>query len=126
MDASELKTNGHGYGTFFSGLNSKALFPVTTNAGPDQDPPCDLVCVCVRAHTCESLSCVPLFAATPRTVAHQAPLSMEFLPGKNTGVGCHLPLQEIFPTRLGHLESWTKIFIIDFHLSLSRFDFFDQ
>ena len=47
MDASELKTNGHGYGTFSSGLNSKALFSVTTNAGPDQDPPCDLVCVCV-------------------------------------------------------------------------------
>ena len=32
VDASELKTNGHGYGTFSSGLNSKALFSVTTNA----------------------------------------------------------------------------------------------
>ena len=52
VDASELKTNGHGYGTFSSGLNSKALFPVTTNEGLDQGPPCDLVCVC------ESLSCV--------------------------------------------------------------------
>ena len=31
------------------------------------------MCVCV----CESLSCVQLFA-TPWTVAHQAPLSMEF------------------------------------------------
>ena len=61
VDASELKTNGHGYGTFSSGLNSKALFPVTTNEGLDQGPPCDLVCVC------ESLSCVRLFAVTPRT-----------------------------------------------------------
>ena len=71
------------------------------------------VCVCVCAHTCESLSRV------------RAPLSMEFLPGKNTGVGCHLPLQEIFPTQLGQLERGTKIFI-DFHLPLSRFDFFDH
>ena len=30
---------------------------------------------------------------TPRTVARQAPLSMDF-PGKDTGVGCHFPLQE--------------------------------
>ena len=29
--------------------------------------------------------------ATPWTVAHQAPLSMDF-PGKNTGVGCHFLL----------------------------------
>ena len=32
------------------------------------------------------------------TVAWQAPLSMVF-PGKNTGVGCHILLQEIFPTQ---------------------------
>ena len=58
------------------------------------------------------LSClnhIRLFA-TLWTVAHQAPLSMtDFLswisplsmdyPGKNIGVGCHAPLQEIFPTR---------------------------
>ena len=37
------------------------------------------------------LNCVPLFA-TPGTVAHQAPLSMEFS-RKNTGVGCHFLLQ---------------------------------
>ena len=42
------------------------------------------------------LSFVCLFA-TPWTVAHQVPLSMEF-PGKNTGVGCHFLLQGIFPT----------------------------
>ena len=33
--------------------------------------------------------------ATPWTVAHQAPLSMDF-PGKNTGVGCYFLLQGIF------------------------------
>ena len=49
-----------------------------------------LVCVCV-------LSCVRLLA-TPWTVAHQVPLSMGF-PGKNTRVGCHFLLQEIFPTQ---------------------------
>ena len=36
--------------------------------------------------------------ATPWTVAHQAFLSMDF-PGKNTGVGCYLFLQWIFPTQ---------------------------
>ena len=43
----------------------------------------------------QSLSCVGLFA-TPRTVAHQAPLSMDF-PGKNTRMCCHFLLQGIFP-----------------------------
>ena len=42
---------------------------------------------------CEwALSRVQLFT-TPRTIAHEAPLSMGFFPGKNTGVGCHLLLQ---------------------------------
>ena len=35
---------------------------------------------------------------TPWTVAHQAPLSMEFS-SKNTGAGCHSLLQGIFPTQ---------------------------
>ena len=35
------------------------------------------------------------------TVAHQTPLSMAF-PGKNTGVGCHLLLQGMFPTQGMH------------------------
>ena len=43
----------------------------------------------------KSLSRVRLFA-TPWTVAHQAPPSMDSL-GKSTGVGCHFLLQEIFP-----------------------------
>ena len=36
---------------------------------------------------------------TPWTIAHQAPLSMGFPTGKNTGVGCRLLLQGIFPTQ---------------------------
>ena len=47
------------------------------------------VCVC-------SLSGVRLFV-TPWTVAGQAPLSMGILQGRNTGVGCHVLLQGIFP-----------------------------
>ena len=39
-----------------------------------------------------ALSRVQLFR-TSWTVAHQAPLSMDF-PGKNTGVGCHFLLQQ--------------------------------
>ena len=43
------------------------------------------------------LSCVRLLA-TPWTVAHQAPLSMEF-PRQEYWVGCHALLQGIFPTQ---------------------------
>ena len=42
-------------------------------------------------------SCIQLFA-TPWTVAHQDPLSMGFS-SKNTEVGCHALLQEIFLTQ---------------------------
>ena len=42
------------------------------------------VYVCKRA---KSLNCIELFA-TPWTVDHQAPLSMDS-PGKDTGRGCH-------------------------------------
>ena len=42
-----------------------------------------------------SLSHVRLFA-TPWTVSCQAPLSMRFFSGKNTGVGWHFHLQGIF------------------------------
>ena len=49
-------------------------------------------------------------SATPWTVAHQAPLSMDS-PGKNTGVGCHALLQGIFLTKglnphLLHVLHW--------------------
>ena len=36
---------------------------------------------------------------TPWTVAHQAPLSMGFFPGKSTRVGCYFLLQGIFLTQ---------------------------
>ena len=36
---------------------------------------------------------------TPWTVACQAPLSMGYTPGKNTGVGCHFLFQRIFLTQ---------------------------
>ena len=47
------------------------------------------VCVCACHVRAQSLSCVRLFVI-PWTVAHQAPLPMEF-PRKNTGVVCHFP-----------------------------------
>ena len=52
--------------------------------------------------------CVQLFShvqlfATLWIVACQAPLSMGFFSGKNTGVGCHALLQGIFPTQGSNL-----------------------
>ena len=52
--------------------------------------PCGCVCVCAQP-----FSCVQFFA-TPWTVAHQAPLSVEFS-SKNTGVSCHFLLQGNLP-----------------------------
>ena len=51
-------------------------------------------------HACvgSRFSCVWLFGSL-WTIAHLAPLSKEFSPGKNTGVGCHALLQGIFPTQ---------------------------
>ena len=43
-------------------------------------------------------SCVQFWASL-WTIAHQAPLSMGISPGKNTGVGCHVLLQGIFPAQ---------------------------
>ena len=65
------------------------------------------VCVCVCVCVC-ALSHVQFFA-TPWTVAHQGPLSMK-CSGKNTGVGCHFLVQEIFlikglNLRLLHLQA---------------------
>ena len=36
---------------------------------------------------------------TPWIITHKAPLSLGFPRGKNTGVGLHFLLREIFPTR---------------------------
>ena len=55
------------------------------------------VCVCVGAHVCSCVfSLVPLFK-TPGTVAHQAPLSMEF-PKQESWSGLSFP----FPGALPH------------------------
>ena len=51
----------------------------------------------------KSLSHVQLFV-TPRTIVYQDPLSWDF-PGKNTGVGCHFPLQE-------RPRYWTQVCIV--------------
>ena len=54
-------------------------------------------------------------AVTLRTMACQAPLSMDF-PGKNTGVGCHSRLQGSFLTQassLALLHCWQILY----HLS---------
>ena len=58
----------------------------------------NLVYVCIFSYFC----CVQLFV-TLRTVAHQAPLSMDSS-GKNTGVGCHFLLQGIFLTQGSNLH----------------------
>ena len=50
------------------------------------------------SHCAQLLSHAQHFA-TPWTIVHQTPLSMGIFPGKNTGVGCHALLQEIFPTQ---------------------------
>ena len=51
----------------------------------------------LRAHHVCMLSHIQLFVAL-WTIAHQAPLSMDF-PGKNIGVSCHFLLQGIFLTQ---------------------------
>ena len=49
---------------------------------------------------CQIASVVSDSFETPRTVAHQAPLSMGILQARiYTGVGCHAFLQGIFPTQ---------------------------
>ena len=78
---------------------------------------CVSVCVCVLY--VRTLSPVQLLA-TPRTVARQDPLSMDF-PGKNTGAGCHFLLQGIFPVQgltpcLLHLLHWQVDSLPLYHL----------
>ena len=50
-----------------------------------------------------SLSCVQLFA-TLCTVAFPGPSCPLDFPSKNTRVGCHFPLQQIFPTQDSNLH----------------------
>ena len=79
------------------GIEPMSLFPAAFagrlfTASTTWGSPYAYVYVCAQ-----SLSRVQLFSI-PWTVAHQAPLSIEFL-GKNTGVGCHFLFQGIFPPR---------------------------
>ena len=65
--------------------------------------------------------------ATSWTVAHQAHLSIDF-PGKSTPVGCHFPLQAIFPTQgsnlcLLNLLHWQILYHWVPWEANSRFDF---
>ena len=51
-------------------------------------------------HACSVASHVR-FSMTQWTVAHQAPLSVDF-PGKNTGLGCHALFQGSFPAQISN------------------------
>ena len=55
--------------------------------------------VCMHAYLFSRVQ----FFATSWTVAHQAPLSMGFFSGKNSGMGFHFLLQGIFPTQGSNL-----------------------
>ena len=56
---------------------------------------CVCLCVCVREHSVMSNSFQP-HGLTPTRLLGTFPWNF---PGKNTGVGCHLLLQGIFPTQ---------------------------
>ena len=80
--------------------NSKAQKPKSFYVGSNVSISSWLLWWCQPKRTCihvQSLSQVQMFA-TPRIVAHQAPLSLDF-PGKNIGVGCHFSLQRTFLTQ---------------------------
>ena len=48
---------------------------------------------CVLGHSVVSSFCYPMDCSSPGSSVHG------YAPGKNTGVGCHVLLQEIFPTQ---------------------------
>ena len=62
--------------------------PILCSPDPQSQSACSHVLICS----------VMSNSVTPRTVAHQAPLSMGF-PGKNIGVDCQFLLQGIFLTQ---------------------------
>ena len=76
-------------------LNNYCSFSPSPNPGNLYPTCCLYVCA-------QLLSCVRLFA-TPWTVACQAPLVHGSSLSKNTGVGCHFPLQGIFPIQGSNL-----------------------
>ena len=59
-----------------------------------KDKYCDSLCECMRAKSLQL--CLTL--CDPLAVIYQSPLSMGFS-GKNTRVGCHVLLQEVFLTQ---------------------------
>ena len=61
------------------------------------------LCVCVHMWVLSHFSRVQL-CVTPSIVARQAPLSMGFSKKEYSGVGCHVLLQGIFPTRVSNLH----------------------
>ena len=63
--------------------------PVILDKGPAIVHMC--VCVCLVAQSCQTL-CDPVDCSPPGSSDHGDS------PGKNTGVGCHVLLQRIFPT----------------------------
>ena len=66
------------------------------------------------SHSVISDSATPGSSGSP--VAHQAPLTMEFSPGKNTRMGCHSLLQGIFLTQGSNLSLLHCRWIL-YHLS---------
>ena len=91
---------------------------------------CKSLILCV--FKCKSLCHVQLFV-NPLTVPCQAPLSMEYWTGKNTGVGSYSLLQGIFPTQESNLSLLNcrqmlyclslqgSPILCDFSLHISRF-----
>ena len=75
---------------------------------------CVCVCVCARAHTrgaCTLSHSVASDSLQPHGLQPARLLCPWNFPGKNTGVGCHFLLQEIFPIQesnlhLLHLLHW--------------------
>ena len=62
-----------------------------------------MVCVCVCVCVCVFVLSLIWLLAAPWTVAHQAPLPMEFS-RQNTGADCRFLLQGIFPTQGSNLR----------------------
>ena len=64
---------------------------------------CVCVCMCVHVCACTCMHSVTSDSETSWTVAHQAPLSMGFS-RQDTGVGCHILLQEFLPAQGSNLH----------------------
>ena len=99
---------------FSLALKSQTEASIQSHWNPE---PCSLLRWYINLCVCARVSSHSLFVA-PRTVAYQAPLSMEFS-GKNTGVGCYCLLQGIFLTQ-GSNPNLLHYKHIVYHLSHKR------